>query len=360
MLLNSKCPPDTVDFTSLRICVGVSVGRGVGVSRKFEPSKMSLSAEPGRKTAYSADIAWRVVWRRIGLEQNFTEIASKLQIASSTAHRIFTRFKLTGEVTPKPQPQRPNKRKLDDHHELLIIGIILDNPWREICAIIKDATGVVVSGPTVCRIIRKNGMTRKKVQHVAKQRCLEYRAQFRALSLLYKVEFFVWVDESGSDRRKAMRLFGYSLRGVAPVCIRTLVRGRRISICCDGLVGVELTTGSVDGNKFVDFVRGTLIPNMRPFDGINERSIVIMDNCSIDHVSEVKKLFEDAGILVFYLPPYSPDMSPIEETFSSIKYYLRDHDELMQVTDNPMSIVQAAFDQVTKEQCLAWIKDCGY
>ena len=61
--------------------------RGVGVSGKFEPSKMSLSAEPGRKS----DIARRVVWRRIGLEQNFTEIASKLQIASSTAHRIFTR-----------------------------------------------------------------------------------------------------------------------------------------------------------------------------------------------------------------------------------------------------------------------------
>ena len=135
----------------------------------------SMSAEPGRKTGYSADIAWRVVWRRIGLEQNFTEIASKLQIASSTAHRIFTRFKLTGEVTPKPQPQRLNKRKLDDHHELLIIGIILDNPCaylREICAIIKDATGVVVSGPTVCRTIRKNGMTRKKVQQVAKQRFL--------------------------------------------------------------------------------------------------------------------------------------------------------------------------------------------
>ena len=51
----------TVDFTSLRICVGVSVGRGVGVSGKFEPSKMSLSAEPGRKTAYSADIAGIIV-----------------------------------------------------------------------------------------------------------------------------------------------------------------------------------------------------------------------------------------------------------------------------------------------------------
>ena len=94
------------------------------------------SAEPGRKTAYSADIGWRVVWRRIGMEQNYSEIGSKLQIASSTAHRIFTRFKVTGDVVPGTQPPRSLQRKLDDHHELLIIGILLDNPCvylREIC-----------------------------------------------------------------------------------------------------------------------------------------------------------------------------------------------------------------------------------
>lgn len=228
------------------------------------------------------------------MEQNFTEIAERLQIASSTAHRIFTRFKVTGDVCPRAQPLRSQQRKLDDCHELLIIGIILDNPCvylREIRMIIEEATGVKVSGATVCRILRKNGITRKKVQYVAKQRSIEYRAQFRAYAMLYRKEFFVWVDESGSDVRKSMRRFGYSFKGLPPVSKRFLVRGKRISalaaISCDGILAIELTTESVNGDAFFDFVRGSLIPNMHPFDGSSDRSIVVMDNCSIHHTNEV-------------------------------------------------------------------------
>ena len=229
----------------------------------------------------------------------------------------------------------------------------------------QEATGVRVSGATVCRVLRKNGITRKKVQYIAKQRCVEYRAQFRAQTMLYRQDSFVWVDESGSDARKSMRRFGYSLRGLPPVCKHFLIRGKRISAIaansCDGLLGVELTTGSVDGDKYFDFVRGTLIPNMHSFDGIARRSIAVMDNCSIHHTLQVKKLyFEDVGILLLYLPPYSPDMSPIEETFSSVKYFLQDHDDLLQVIEDPKTVVQAAFDNITKQQCVSWIQDCGY
>ena len=103
----------------------------------------------------------------------------------------------------------------------------------------------------------------------------------------------------------------------------------------------ELTTGTVNadfampiyadfGTVNADFVRGSLIPNMHPFDGTSSKSIAILDNCSIHHVPEVVQLFEDAGILVIFLPPYSPDYNPIEETFSYIKYYLKQH-ELLQV-----------------------------
>ena len=83
-----------------------------------------------------------------------------------------------------------------------------------------------------------------------------------------------------------------------------------------------------------------------------------MDNCSIHHVPEVYQLFEDWYAYSF-LPPYSPDLSPIEQSFSSIKYFLQDHDEILQATENPMSIIQAAFDNITKEQCNSWISDCG-
>ena len=46
--------------------------------------------------------------------------------------------------------------------------------------------------------------------------------------------------------------------------------------------------------------------------------------------------------------------------FSSVKYFLQDHDELIEVTGNPLSIVEAAFNNITKEHCVNWICDCGY
>lgn len=54
-------------------------------------------------------------------------------------------------------------------------------------------------------------------------------------------------------------------------------------------------------------------PEMLPFDGKNPNSIAVLDNYSIHHVREVTELFRDAGILVLFLPPYSPDMMPIEK-----------------------------------------------
>ena len=171
----------------------------------------------------------------------------------------------------------------------------------------------------------------------------------------------VWVDETGCDCRDHIRKFGYSLKGLPPVYHRLLVRGHRISaiaaMTTEGLLEVELSTGTTSADKFADFVRGSLIPNMQPFDGMNHNSIVIMDNCKIHHSNIVQKLLEDAGILCLYLPPYSPDYNPIEELFS---YYLQNHDEVLQSVDNPMDLVHAAFHSVQSKQCVGWVHDSGY
>ena len=98
---------------------------------------------------------------------------------------------------------------------------------------------------------------------------------------------------------------------------------------------------------------------MQQFDGSNSKSIVIMDNCTIHHAEPVKELLQYAGILLIFLPSYN---NPIEETFSSVKYYLKDHDEILQAVQSPevMTIVQAAFDNVTEQDCNSWITDFGY
>ena len=182
--------------------------------------------------------------------------------------------------------------------------------------------------------------------------------------LPYDPEYFVWVDETGSDARSHIRKFNLALCGQTPVYHMFLALGKRISaiaaISCEGLVGVELTTGNVNGEKFLEFVHGTLIPEMEPFDGTKRKSIVVLDNCSIHHARLVKDALQDAGILVIYLPPYSPDLNPIEQAFSYIKYYLKEHDELLQVVTQPTAIIQAAFDSITAKQCQGWIKHSGY
>ena len=120
------------------------------------------------------------------------------------------------------------------------------------------------------------------------------------------------------------------------------------------------SSGSVNSNIFYDFIRGSLIPQMHPFDRESPKSIVIMDNCSIHHVSEVEQLFDAVGIVVLFLPPYSPDYNPIEQTFSYVKYYLKQHDDLIQTIGNPEVVVRAAFTSITPSHCKGWIDNCGY
>ena len=62
---------------------------------------VALSAEPGRKKAYSGDICWRVVYQRIGMHLTFEAIARNLNIATSTTHRIYSLFDRTGSVNPQ-------------------------------------------------------------------------------------------------------------------------------------------------------------------------------------------------------------------------------------------------------------------
>ncbi len=112
------------------------------------------------------------------------------------------------------------------------------------------------------------------------------------------------VDETGCSGKDHIRKFGYSLRGENAVQRRWFHIGTRVSavaaICSSGVVTTELLTGTTNGDTFYDFVRGSLLPEMLPFDGINPKSVVVLDNCSIHHVRHVKDLFKSAGILVLY------------------------------------------------------------
>ena len=79
---------------------------------------------------------------------------------------------------------------------------------------------------------------------------------------------------------------------------------------------------------------------MNPFVGISSKSIVVMDNSSVHHTQEVRDELRNTGVLVIFLLPYSPDYIPIELCFSYIKYYLKSHDDLLQLaTPNQLLVL---------------------
>ena len=160
------------------------------------------SAEPGRKAPYSSDIRWRVVWQRIGMELPFRDIARNLCLSLGTVHNHFKRFEATGNVEPLSLSTRDSIRSLNDQQELIIVGLLLENPalyLSEVCQMITQATGIHISPPTACRIIYRHGLTRKKIRQVALQRSVEQRGKFMAEIQFLDVNQLVWLDETGSD-----------------------------------------------------------------------------------------------------------------------------------------------------------------
>ena len=129
----------------------------------------------------------------------------------------------------------------------------------------------------------------------------------------------MFIDETGADRRDTLRKYRYSLRGRPALNHSFLTRGERISaIACislHGLLDIKTVRGTSSGDTFYDFVQENLLPHLMPFDGTNPHSVVVLDNCAIHHMAEVKSMLEEIGVLVHFLPPYSPDFNPIEEAF---------------------------------------------
>ena len=122
---------------------------------------------------------------------------------------------------------------------------------------------------------------------------------------------FVWVDETGCHYKDMLRNYGYALQSERAASETLIQRGSTYSsiaaICTEGLLAMETTSNSVNGDMFFDFSFAALIPEMLPFDGSNPKSIVIMDNRSIHHVQGVKDLFSDADLLTTVQPRLKPN-----------------------------------------------------
>ena len=115
-----------------------------------------------------------------------------------------------------------------------------------------------------------------------------------------------------------------------------------------------------DHEEFTKFVEEFLLPQLQPFNGTNARSVVIL-NASIHHAEGMVDLIQSTGALVYsFLPPYSPDIMPIEELFSKIKGVLKINEDVLSEEMDIEAILLAAFCTITPDDCKNWITHAGY
>ena len=148
------------------------------------------------------------------------------------------------------------RKKLSSTEEIFVVGLVLENPTMyisEVCEELKDTLNVDISVSTICKTLRRYGVTRKKIRQVASQRCYALHGVFLSQCFLLHPAMFVWVDETGTDSRDNIRKFGYSLRGTTPVSRRFLSRGKRINVVAalsltGGIIATKMMNTSVNGD----------------------------------------------------------------------------------------------------------------
>lgn len=176
------------------------------------------------------------------------------------------------------------------------------------------------------------------------------------MQLVVPHEQFVFLDESGSNLAMA-RMKARSPRGQRAHCDRPVNRGKNMTMLgavrASGPVSLRTFEGAVNVERFDDFIENTLLPNLKPGD------ILVMDNLRVHYSERAQDLLEDAGVQILYLPPYSPDLNPIENVWSVLKHYLRGRGARC-VADLVSAINAIWEEQIARLNMMNIVKSCGY
>jgi Transposase and inactivated derivatives len=110
--------------------------------------------------------------------------------------------------------------------------------------------------------------------------------------------------------------------------------------------------GPINGESFRVYVEQCLSPTLQPGD------IVVMDNPGSHKSQAVRQAIRAKGARLLFLPPYSPDLNPIEQVFAKLKHLLRKCQE--RTRDKTWDRIAVILDQFTKNECANYLKNAGY
>lgn len=181
------------------------------------------------------------------------------------------------------------------------------------------------------------------------------RQQWRKYQGRLDPERLVFIDETWAKTNMA------ALRGWCP-------RGQRLygdvpfghwntmtflaALRCDRIDAPCVIDGPINGQTFGLYVEQFLLPTLKPGD------IVIMDNLGSHKGPKIRKAIRGVGAKLLFLPPYSPDLNPIEQVFAKLKHLLRKAAE--RTVESTWKRIGLLLDAFQPEECQRYLKNSGY
>ncbi len=198
-------------------------------------------------------------------------------------------------------------------------------------------------------------MAAQKKSLLASERDEEERAAWREQAGGIAPELFVWVDECGTHtsmtRTRARAPKGERAYGKVP-----RNRGKNTTLIASmTLLGMGVSMafeGATDASAFEIYIEHFLAPTLK------EGQIVVMDRLGAHRGERVRELIEERGAVLWFLPSYSPDLSPIEEAFSKVKAFLKK--AAARTKEALLEAIAEALRAVTLQDVEGWFAHCAY
>ena len=160
------------------------------------------------------------------------------------------------------------------------------------------------------------------------------------------VRRLVFLDESGTNINMS-RSYGRAVGAARVVDNVPFSKPKNTTIVStmrlDGSIAYSTYEGGTKRENFIAYLKDTRLPTLKPWD------IVVMDNLRTHHMEEVRTVLAESKILLMYLPPYSPDLNPIEMLWSKVKAFLRKVKK--RTVEALTAAIEQAMQQITPEDC---------
>jgi transposase len=304
-------------------------------------------------TPYSQDLRQRILETVERGEGSLRQIARRSLVSLSFVTRLLQLHRSTGSLQPRPHGGG-NPAKLGPQDLERLRELVRQQPDATLEEL-RQRLGVSCSTMTIARALRKLRLPRKKkiprAQEQDRPDVQEKRQGFCAELAGVDPRRLVFVDECGANTAMT------PTHGRAPagqrVYTNTPGRWGSITLTCglrlSGVTAALAFPGATNTGVFETYVEEVLVPELKPGD------VVIWDNLKPHESEEAIEAVEAAGARVVPLPPWSPDLTPIEEMVSKVKSSLRS--AAARTKETVYAAFGSALHDVTLDDIAGWFQD---